>query len=311
MTIRESRMVVVVGCSGRKRRPKGSIVVPLDPITVPSATLSSAALWVECLREAESCSPAQSVYMGRNNRLAQDTAALLGVDLLIASAGLGLVRSSQPIPLYEATISSRNNIARIFGLEERDWWTFLMSHSPYATSWPSPDVTVLVAAPRAYLRMITPHLEAHPVDNLRIFTRGDVSDLPAGLRRAVLPYDARFDGPQSPIPGTVSDFHTRILAHFARYILAKAGERGLDEHRAMVESALAGWTATRRSPGRSASDLEIRALIRACGPGLNYRSTAILRHLRDNLSVACEQKRFQQLFRSVVDGEGDQSCLPV
>jgi hypothetical protein len=68
--------------------------------------------WVQNVANSAERLPAERVYCGRGFQEALHTAAYLGTDLLIISAGVGLVSSKEPIPAYNATLanSSKSSI---------------------------------------------------------------------------------------------------------------------------------------------------------------------------------------------------------
>jgi len=267
--------------------------------------------WFRHIAAAPTASAAIDMYVGRAFQLACKAARNLAGDLLIASAGLGLVEATTPIPLYEATVSGQSSVAAHFAFSPQDWWSELLSKSPYSTHWPPPEQTILVAASGPYLEMIQSNLLIHPVENLRIFCRVKPVAMPAELRPALMPYDARFDGPESPLPGTIADFASRALLHFAEAVWSNTPLGSLREHRQRVEKFANGWSASKRRSGRSVSDAEVIELIERHAPRVGGRSTAMLRLLRDDLGVACEQKRFQKLFRTAKIWSGGGLCLPL
>jgi hypothetical protein len=122
------------------------------------------------------------------------------------------------------------------------------------------------------------------------------SAIPETLRPFLLPYDARFDGPDAPLPGTRSDFAQRSLSHFVEAVLAHHAQADFDGHAEAVERLLSGLR-RRSTPGRTRQpDKEIIALIRRHWNEARGQSSRMLRLLRDDLGVACEQGRFRTLF---------------
>ena len=108
-----------------------------------------------------------------------------------------------------------------------------------------------------------------------------------------MPYDARLD---SLSPGTRTDFAQRALAHFARSIPATAD--AVRDAKA-VAAALACHSAPERIERPRADDeiliMAIRRHLRATS-GIGR----ILRRLREQDQIACEQRRFTRLYHVAV-----------
>ncbi len=68
----------------------------------------------------------------------------------------------------------------------------------------------------------------------------------------------------------------------------------------MVLSHLSPLTAPAKRVGRRATDEEIKAAIAAHYEAVGGQSSQMLRKLRDELGLACEQSRFRNLFKGVV-----------
>src|SRR5690606_1208638 len=95
--------------------------------------------------------------------------------------------------------------------------------------------------------------------------------------------------------GTQGDFAQRAVRHFASAI----GGGHIEDDRRAVSAALEGYK-TREVPVRKRmSDHEIARIIEKDWDIVGGRSSAMLRRLRDDLVVACEQSRFQRLFSRV------------
>ena len=122
------------------------------------------------------------------------------------------------------------------------------------------------------------------------------SALPAAVRPTLVPYDARLD---AILPGTRADFSQRALLHFVRSVALKGNAQGRDADHAAVEVALRDVVAPDRLHRPRRTDAEILQLILA-----RLRSQSgiarILRALRDDEGVACEQARFSRLYRTAL-----------
>lgn len=295
-----TRPIVLVNCSGRKRSG-------LDRPPSLEASPSVTNWFISGL--SKKGVPAVDLYVGRSFQLARQAADLATADIMIVSAGLGLVSGGTTIPWYEATVSGSGSIAKRFDKQPREWWRLLQNESPYASSWPPSERLLLVAVSSPYLQMIVEDLAIHPTENLRIFTRACPKTVPPSIRCALMPYGRSFDGPESPIPGTMTDFASRALYHFTQSIFNVAPKAGLDEHRRMVSALMDQWSPPVRRVGRTATDQEIIALIGGRASDVEWRASRMLRLLRDELGVACEQKRFGKLFHLALMNKGKAECL--
>jgi hypothetical protein len=161
-------------------------------------------------------------------------------------------------------------------------------------------VIMVLALPEAYACMVAADLLTLPDSDLcrlRLIGPRNASRLPEKLRGVLMPYDDRFDGMDSVNSGTRSDFAQRAGRHFVEEILLADYERSPKDHALAVAGILEKMARPVTVRRRSLSDQEIVVLIEqhwgsACG-----KSSRMLRVLRDDLLVACEQKRFQRLFQ--------------
>jgi len=163
---------------------------------------------------------------------------------------------------------------------------------------------ILVALPATYLTMVAPQIEELPGAahrRLRIFTRMPLHSIPVALAPYTMPYDKRFDGIGAPYQGTQGDFAQRALLHFVERILL-AEPRGRHEtHAEAVDAFLASLRAPPIPNRRRLSDREVIGLIHRHWDTVSGQSSRMLRFLRDDLNVACEQGRFRDLFRAAKD----------
>jgi hypothetical protein len=121
------------------------------------------------------------------------------------------------------------------------------------------------------------------------------SSCPEQLLPYVLPYDARFDGPDSDIPGTRGDFASRALRHFAEVIFPNSSN-SLETHKRAVVRHLKDWRMPRKLEREPKSDEDIIKIIKRTWATTKGQSGRALRHLRDVEEIACEQGRFRLLF---------------
>lgn len=143
--------------------------------------------------------------------------------------------------------------------------------------------------------MISGDLLALPpssLSRLRLFTRAPVERVPPGLRRFVMPYDDRLEGPDGPVPGTRSDFAGRALRHFAGAIMRDGDERSAAEHAAATSAAIQHWQMPNTIKPSRHDDAALLELLRLHWDDAAGRS---LRRFPDEFNIACEQGRFSAL----------------
>jgi hypothetical protein len=291
---------VVIPCASRKRWPTAPGLTARE---LPRAGRAAVATeWDLRLRGAATQGDAKSLYMGRGFSLGASAAAHAGTPLFVVSAGLGVVAGTAAVPSYGLTVGTRTDDAigsRIAGgFDPATWWRSV-SAGPFSVGWRpvlATDGLILVAMSQAYAALIAGDLGALDpagIARLRIFGTGLENVLPAALASSIMPYDARLD---SLCPGTRTDFAQRALAHFARSIPPNADAAG-------DAAAVAGALASHRAPerierARAGDDVLIMTIRR------HLRATSgigrILRRLREQDQIACEQRRFTRLYHAAV-----------
>ena len=247
------------------------------------------------------------LYTGRGFGIAAGAAASVGARLYVLSAGLGLVSSDRQVPLYGLTVSpghAESIAARVKGDFHSAAWFSALLKGPYSMQWADTFAKgrgrVLLALSRPYAEMIGSSLRALPprsLARLRIFGASLSEFLPTEVHCAIMPYDARLD---AITPGTRADFSQRALAHFIRAVACRVGDQDIEGDRDAVRRALARVTAPLRARRPRQTDEEILRLIRK---RLESQSgiARVLRALRDQDGVACEQSRFSRLYRAAID----------
>lgn len=300
--------LVITTCTNRKRKP---VPDSLHVSSLPQAELAElAADWARCLAAAPARFPAKDVYGGRGFQEAVTAAEMLDAKLMVVSAGLGLIVASERVPSYACTVlvDAQDSIeARALGpFTIHGWWKVLTAVSPFHQSLlevvSHQDGLICAALSDSYIQMITDDLVALPDrvrDRLRLFTRTPLKRIAAPLRRFVMPYDDRLDGPDSPIRGTRSDFAGRAVRHFAELTRSEAGSRTPSEHATTVSAAIAEWRLPSIVDRIRHDDATLLDLIRAHWDAERGSSSRLLRRFRDELGVSCEQGRFAGLARVV------------
>lgn len=297
--------LVITSCTNRKSR---SAPVALQAANLPQGPVERvAAAWAARVGSAGGRTEARRLYQGRSFREAEQAAGAAGARLAVLSAGMGLIMADARVPSYSLTVvpeAADNVLGRIAtGATPALWWRQIRSAGlGQRLEELTGDDLVLLAAGRAYLEMIAGDVASLSVSarsRVRVFTAVSEGGLPQVYHGLVMPYDDRLDGLDTPRAGTMSDFAQRALHDFVTGILPQDPAGSAREHAAAVLDRLAPWRRRKRHRGTSLGDAEIGALIGRHWQAVGGRSSAMLRFLRGELGIACEQGRFRRLFAAV------------
>lgn len=300
--------IIITNCTSRKR----SIGASLTSLEGKShgALDSLTQHWHEQIQNSSSTTTAESLYVGRSVTEAKRVAELLGADLMFASTGLGLIARTDLSPAYDLTVSQGEgsiipHLARCEATTA-DWWDAINlkrgKRHAIAQMVGSPQVnTVLVALSSNYLNMILNDLNnisSSDIKKLRIFTsRPGAERLPEALREMTLPYDDRLES--SSFVGTRNDFPQRAMRHYIEEIHVE--QMDISVSRSCVHEAMQALSLRKIPARRKTSDEEIKRLLIVSWHRHNGSSTRLLRYLRDDALVACEQSRFRKIWKSLKD----------
>lgn len=267
---------------------------------------STVANWKAAVSQSRFSSqlPAQLLYTGRAVVAAKRASRSAKASLFFVSAGMGLVPAEEPIPAYDLTpANAQGGLAsalRRHASSAAEWWSALSNDALSQLISTRAEDVVLVALPATYVRMVAldlSRLHTRAAGRLRIFTStaGQV-DVPDVLRPAVMPYDERLETVPG-FAGTRADFPHRALCHFVEKLAGLS--YSMHEGRGLVEGALRTHCLRSVPKRRRLDDSAVRALIASRWWSCEGRSAQLLRALRDEEAVACEQSRFAQLWREV------------
>lgn len=293
--------VIITSCTQRKARHDR---IDVAQLAQTQEVMRLAVAWQRLIDQALPVGPAQGVYQGRSIACTAAAAAHLGSSWYVVSAGLGLVGADQAVPAYECTVATGSELdsrLKASGATPADWWNAITAPRPYPLSGLIAKQPTLIALPRSYLRMVCDDLarvSAAKATQLRIFTStAGARFVPGHLTGCVMPYDDRLESIHN-YAGTQSDFAQRALLHFVEALGATS--LPLDEARAKVSATLARLPRRPRSRGRRMSDDEIRRVLSTQWVRHAGSSTRLLRYLRDEAGISCEQKRFSRIWQALV-----------
>jgi hypothetical protein len=292
--------VIVTSCTQRKA---GRDRVDVAQLPDSASVVRLAQAWRRAIGKASADMAAQNLYQGRSIVDTSVAAAALGAPWYVVSAGLGLIRSDQPVPAYECTVAAGTDLdrrLRALGSHAAQWWNALTNTSPAPLSRLIAKAPTLLALPSGYLRLVHDDLaqvttaKARP---LRILTSvAGARCVPDHLQGCVMPYDERLES-VCGYAGTQADFAQRALRHFVEVL--QATPMSLEDARAAVAMSLANRRRRQRSMGQRMTDDEILKVLVAQWTRHSGSSTKLLRYLRDEAQISCEQKRFSRLWQGL------------
>jgi len=305
------QIAIVTNCTARKRNHGDEAVTPAVDEYDHLDQLAPA--WLKALHTAAVTTPVGELYAGRSVVEAAAVAKALGAKLHFVSAGLGLVEQGERWPRYNLTVSKGYGSIAPFLLKHHstsaDWWRTLNAAkgdaAPLVRLLESSADLVLLALPSGYLKMVSEDIGGATKERrkLRIFSSEEGRRvLDDKLAECFMSYDERLEG---AVPGTKADFPQRALRHF---VMALGGHLlPLAEARAAVSKAMAALHAPTTPKRTKATDSQIIQLLQEQWQHHGGHSSRLLRYLRDDAQVACEQGRFRDLWHQVKaqqDGEG-------
>lgn len=251
---------------------------------------------------------ATDLYAGRTIVDATAVSRTLGSCLHVVSAGLGLLEECDRVPAYSLTVAQGDEsvlpVLEQLSSSVEHWWSAL-NMARHGQAHPLSELLqrrrpaqVLVALPARYLEMVAADLARLPAELrevTRVFTSpSGLAALPQAWHAQVMPYDERLDGEGSPRPGTRTDFAQRALRHFVEDL--HAAELPLAQARQAVQEAMSMLKPRTLPPRRRADDDEVLDLMRTHWAAHEGQSSRLLRFLRDDALVSCEQSRFRGLW---------------
>ncbi|MBX7133584.1 MAG: hypothetical protein K1X67_12995 [Fimbriimonadaceae bacterium] len=289
-----AKLTIVVNCTERKsQRPSPE----LQARSLPQGELTDR--FQRWRRRVETAAPESALidlYQGEAWQQARglaDDAVRLGFDvhLRVASAGLGLRDANSKAPAYAATFAGGHpDTVAAVGPDSKSWWKALLELQGSGSLAETAGKTVLLVLSESYARAMEDDLHALAERGGDLLLIGGAKTI-HGLPR--LPADM---GLRRHLGGTASSITLRM----ARRWLASRRTPNLysDTNAARWDKWAASVSELERYDRSPASDAELRKMIKplkAADPTLS--ATRALRVLRDS-GVACEQKRFAELFRS-------------
>jgi len=300
--------VLVTVCTNRKTIPPARRLKAQDLPSGPQSYVSET--WRDWLRRATPSAAAKNLYAGRGFAEARLAAERSGADLWVLSAGLGLVQADEEVPAYDLTLSagSESSIRQKVTDGPFDaalWWSEIGRRTRPKRSLANlvsgrPDQQIVISVSGSYLELIEKDLlSLTPSDLRRVRLIGPLSGtgIAERLQALVMPYDDRFNGPDTPLPGTRADFSQRAARHFLEQIWLGSPNAEASEHARRVRESQRSMAWPTQVERQQLADDEIVKVILSCWERADGQSARMLRVLRDEERIACEQGRFVELFK--------------
>jgi|SRR5690554_3436618 len=293
------KAIIVTNCTNRKRVTSGKAIEAPQRVAGESVE-AYAARWVEYAHATPTQVTPGDLYCGRGYGEALSAAQRIGADLYTVSAGFGLLRSDHMIPPYNFTSTDLANLKA----PPTIWWKAInqaRQTQDMLTERLMDDSLdlALLSVSTSYMKLLEHELSNLPEKALNKVRLVIGYKPPSSLQANTVLYDARLDGPDSPIRGTRADFNSRALRHFVENVALKTNNHSIENHRKLTDALLTPMRPSSIPKRKKATDDEIKNLIRNYWGESGGRSGISLRILRDEAGVACEQGRFAELFRQV------------
>jgi len=309
--LHKMKIALITTCTNRKSKvPDADLCASSLPKGNLQSTISS---WENHLGRDRNKIPAKDLYRGRGFSEVRKTIENNNLGLWIISAGLGLISGSQLVPSYNLTVapSKKDTIqSRLLTKKQFQparWWNNLntkLHRTPtpiYDLISKSVDTYFIISLSRTYLELISEDLFLLHGHKQRIRLTGLYSSesLISPFEQLWMPYDSRFDGPQSPNPGTRSDFPQRVTRHFIEEVFTHNPLATPDEHAETVSKILATMSFPVKIKRTTLSNEAIKQIIIDRWDDAKGSGSRMLKIMRHEENVACEQSRFADLYRQI------------
>jgi hypothetical protein len=279
--------------------------------------------WVESLGGSEATAPASDVYLGSHwreslNCVASAREKFDSPELLVLSAGYGLIDDRTPIANYAASFAAgpdsmlnlkwpRENSVRE---NQAEWWRLLNNawgRTNLAERFGGcggEEVIVLILS-REYFGAVEREVAELIAAGKRIYivsagVFANLSAISPVVRARVLPFNDRFKAVDPYLDKTNVSLNAR-LANWLITAHADALAEGNGKVFEVMKRIGEGLPDPVRKPVAPMTDEEVMHYIQAHFSTFGTSASALLRHLRDSKGLSCEQKRFGALFRRFVE----------
>jgi len=302
--------LVITNCTGRKSQIPEPKLREIPKLTPQNDIRACALNWALSIKTSKRLYEAENLYQGRSIVDSKAVSDMLNAQSYVVSAGLGLVSAKDLIPSYELTVVDGSPFRKQLqkrGHSNQDWWGKLngalkKTNNPLSKLINSGRYKqIFIALPSSYLEMVQKDLwgaDRKLLNKVLIFTSTyGAQFIPEEWRQQALPYDERLEDSKSGYAGTRSDFPQRAMRHFLEkvWIPKDSLESNINKVNQNLKKLQKPILPTRRR----VDDAEIIRIIKKNWKNKLGNSGALLRFIRDEALVSCEQSRFKRLCAEV------------
>ena len=309
------KTVLITPCTNRKRCNNGESTIGIDLLPRENQDAVTTA-WINLVRQSASRVRAEQLYAGRGFSEAIATLESGNVELWVISAGMGLINKDKEIPRYNLTTSSSvmQNIQQTITdgvFCHKTWWDKINQSLNNGFTINGliqkyRDHLIVLTLSSEYLKLVIEDLKQikdEDLHRLRILGLSTKDLLPKKIKDYWMPYDYRFDGPSGPLRGTKSDYPQRTARHFIQSILTQLPNKDASTHRQAVVDFISTCQPQPRVTRAKEDDKGIKERILMRWADANGNSSRMLRIIRDEELIQCEQSRFARIFNSIKQRE--------
>jgi hypothetical protein len=302
--------LVITNCTGRKSQKPDPKLRRTPKLNAYQDIDQCASIWANSIRDAKQLIRAGDLYQGRTIVDSKFVGDSLNADTYVISAGLGLVSTQDLIPSYELTVIESSPFGQQLkksGYSNQDWWKKINGSLKKTNRPLSKLITngrykqIFIALPSTYLEMIQNDLwSANPkiLNKVFIFTSSyGVKFIPDEWKHQALPYDERLEDVKSGYAGIRSDFPQRAMRHFVATIWSKSNS--LETNIKKTNRSLRKLKKPVLPERIKVDDAAIIRIIKKNWKSKLGNSQDLLRLIRDEALVSCEESRFRRLCAEV------------
>ena len=304
------KFVIITNCAKSKKFPSSELLQGKNLFDGDLSTVTSE--WVKRINnQNEHVLPAKDLYIGRSFKEIKSIKTKFDYEWYITSAGFGFISSEMKIPSYDLTVtenSINSIISRVDNLDSLSDWFVELNMLLWGECFPisklvneTKDTLFLFGLSKSYYDLIRIDLnQIKNKKNIRFFGFKNSARLGEELNQYFLPYNLNFDGPDSDNNGIKNDFPRRVLKHYVEEILSKLEEPNLENEFEMVNDYI-----SRKKPIIQRNNQKIKDDKLIIEKIKNYKefgsnSRELLRYFRHHLGIACEEKRFRNLYQDAL-----------
>jgi hypothetical protein len=295
-------LTIITTCTKRKKLPANPYLSASNLLCTSQSELQNE--WCSRIQNAPKVYTADSVYSGRGFNEINKISKQFNLRFYIISAGYGLINKNHKISSYDLTISgsSSNNICRkVPFFSYNSWWQSINSEFFSLTKLIISDHNnkFVIALSSSYWNLIKNDLSNLPLaDRKRVRIIGLSNKyLPEWACDISLPYDERFDGPDSPLPGIRSNFPQRATVHYIKEIFSNSSP---EKDKQAVQDLMCHLRYPPKITRKRVDDDILLRMIMTKLRQKHLSSALMLKWIRNEALISCEQNRCARLYKIAI-----------